>query len=69
MRRHDLENEHIEALWIEVKLTKTHVLVCNVYRPPDAKAEWMDNLTEMIECSVLERNSVIMMGDFNCDML
>ena len=29
----------------------------------------MDDMAEMIECNVLERKSVIMMGDFNCDML
>ena len=63
VRRRDLENGHIEALWSEVKLTKTHLLVCNVYRPPNAtgKAEWTGNLAEMIKCSVLERKSVIMM--------
>lgn len=28
----------------------------------------MDNLAETIECSVQERKSVIMMGDFNCKL-
>ena len=42
----------IEALWIEVKLDKRQMLVCNVYRPPDAKAEWMDEMAVMIEHGV-----------------
>ena len=40
VRRHELELEAVEALWIEVKGGES-LLVCNVYRPPNANAEWM----------------------------
>ena len=39
VRRHELELEAVEALWIEVK--GVLLLVCNVYRPPNTNAEWM----------------------------
>lgn len=43
-RRYDLEEEGVEALWIQVKMRKLQVLICNMYRPPDALAAWMDSL-------------------------
>ena len=69
VRRQDLERNWIEALWLEVKLRRKQLLVCNIYRPPDAKAEWMESLQEMVEYGIQEKKPTIMMGDFNCDML
>ena len=69
VRRVDLKEVGIEALWIEVKTSKKRILVCNVYRPPDAQAEWIDELAGMIEHGVQEGNTVVVLGDFNCDML
>ena len=56
-------------MWLEVKLNKRSILICNIYRPPDAKVEWVENLQEVIECGIQEKKSTIMMGDFNCEML
>ena len=39
------------------------------YRPPDAKAEWIDEVAGMIEHEVQEGKTVVVLGDFNCDML
>ena len=69
IRRSDLEDTDLEILWIEVKLRKTKLLICNVYRPPDAKASWMDSMAVMVEKAVAEKAPVVIMGDFNCDML
>lgn len=69
VRRQDLEGNWIEALWLEVKLKKKKLLVCNIYRPPDAKIEWMEHLQEMVEIGIQEKKPTIIMGDFNCDML
>ena len=69
VRRGDVEEVGIEALWIEVKTSKMRMLVCNVYRPPDAKAEWIDEVAGMIEHAVQEGKTVVVLGDFNCDML
>ena len=43
LRRQEYESERIEALWIEVKGSREPLLVCNVYRSPDAKTDWMDD--------------------------
>ena len=40
VRRWDLEDQAIEALWIEVKMRKRRVLICNLYRPPGARYGW-----------------------------
>ena len=69
IRQSDLEDTDLEILWIEVKLRKTKLLICNVYRPPDAKASWMDSMAVMVEKAVAEKAPVVIMGDFNCDML
>ena len=45
------------------------LLVCNVYRPPNANAEWMDDVEAMIENALTVRMTVVVLGDFNCDML
>ena len=69
VRRWDLEDQAIEALWIEVKMRKRRVLICNLYRPPGAPMVWMDSLAAMVERAVQEKIDVIMMEDFNCNML
>ena len=69
VRRYDLEEEGIEALWIQVKIRKLQVLICNVYRPPDALAALMDSLAVILKRAVHEKLSVVMLGDFNCDLM
>ena len=68
MRRHDLENDEMEVVWIQVKMRRRQVLVGNVYRPPGARDTWMDSLAVMLEKVVQEQMTVVMMGDFNCNM-
>lgn len=43
VRRRDLEEEGIEALWLEIKMKKMQILVCNVYRPPNVRMEWIND--------------------------
>ena len=69
VRRQNLEDEGTETMWIEVRMRKRWVLICNLYRPPGAPVAWMDSLTAMVERAVEEILPVIMMGDFNCNML
>lgn len=52
-----------------MRMKKTQVLLCNLYQPPDAKAAWFDALGFMLERVVQERLPVMILGDFNCDML
>ena len=68
-RRRDLEEDSIEAIWVQLKLKKSQILFCNLYRPPSSTSEWMDNVTVMIEKANLENLPLVVCGDFNCDML
>ena len=52
-----------------MRMRKRRVLICNLYRPPGAPMAWMDSLAAMVERAVEEKINVIMMGDFNCNML
>ena len=50
VRRHDLESNEIESIWIEIKLkNSTSFLVSSVHRPPLSKAEWSDKFSNQIE--------------------
>ena len=69
VRKHELELEAVEAIWIEVKGGSESLLVCNVYRPPNANAEWMDGVEAMIENALTGGMTVVVLGDLNCDML
>lgn len=69
VRRIDLEDEGIETLWIQVKMGRLHVLICDVFRPPDALAAWMDRSAFILERALQEKLSVMMLGGFNCDFL
>ena len=69
VRRKELENDAVEALWIEVRTVNIVVLVCNVYRPPDAPAVWFDDFASMMEKAAGEWAQRIELGDFNCNML
>lgn len=63
VRREELEVDEVEVLWIEIKIGNMAVLVCNVYRPPDTRAAWMEDL--MMEKAAQERTHKIVLGDFN----
>ena len=69
MRRHDLEEEGMEIVWIQIKMSKRSLLIGNVYRPPDAPAVWMDGLEAMLERVVQEKLDVVLLGDLNCNLL
>ena len=67
-RRRELEISNIETLWSEFNLPNTRpFLVCTVYRPPDAKAEWIDSFEKEVSIAQATGLEIIMMGDFNID--
>lgn len=55
VRRKELEDDAVEALWIEVRMVNMVVLVCNVYRPPNTPAVWFDDFASMMEKAAGER--------------
>ena len=68
-RRCDIEDESIEAVWIELRIKRRVILLGNVYRPPGSDATFMTNLEVMIEKAVSECKLVVLMGDFNVNLL
>ena len=68
-RRHDLEDDTTEAIWIEVRLMKNPVLLCNIYRPPNVRHPFLGNLSSMLERAAIEGKELVLMGDLNCNVL
>ena len=64
----DLNDNDIEALWVEINLPKTKpILVGTVYRPPSACVDYVDRLDSIFqECNSLY-DDVYILGDFNLD--
>lgn len=70
VRKNEFEINDIECIWIEVKLPFSKgVYVCLVYRPPDSKAEWVTSFHNMLNVPYSNRQDIIIMGDFNFDLL
>ena len=65
----DLELEKTEAVWVEIHLEKSRILLCNIYRPPNSQGSYIDTLGDMLELASNERKEVIVMGDLNCNIL
>ena len=69
--RTELETEHVEALWTEIRPFKSQrsLLIAGVYRPPSSTLE-MDTLLEQnIENACLEGKEIMISGDMNIDFL
>ena len=69
-RRPDLESDQVECIWLELKTPQTrNLLIGNLYRNPKSKNDWYENFLSMYD-KVAKRNpNIIMMGDFNIDLL
>lgn len=65
----DLEIEGIEAIWIEIRFQKREVLMCTAYRPPGASWAVIERICEMFKVATQEDKEMVVMGDFNCNML
>ena len=61
---------NIECIWIEIRLKGTKpILVGFVYRNPAERVEWYDRFDQMIEDISNEYTDIIILGDFNIDLL
>ena len=57
----------IEAVVVEI-VSKSPVFTIVLYRPPQSKVDWFDNLADVIsEISALGR--IVLLGDLNADVL
>ena len=68
-RRYDLESSNIETLWADVILPNSKpVLICPVYRPPDARSGWIDLFEKAVSTAQTTGHEFLLMGGFNIDM-
>ena len=68
-RRGDLEAEDVEAIWLELHLQKKTILFGTIYCPPGADQKVLDSIADMLDRVARKQKEVVLMGDFNCDML
>ena len=64
------DRHHIECIWIEVYLKGNKpMLIGMIYRNPSELADWFDRFELMIEDVLDYSSEVILLGDFNIDLL
>ena len=69
-RLHHIENHGVESIWIEITLKKnTPILIGFCYRNPTERTDWINKFDSMIETALLESKEIILLGDFNIDLL
>ena len=69
-RRAEFEISKLETLWAEIKLPNAKpFLLCTVYRPPNARSEWVVLFEEELSIAQTTGLEYIVMGDFNIDLL
>ena len=69
-RRYDLEHDHCESLWIEVKIPQQKSFTVGYfYRPPSVDREWLTNIENTLEKAYLENKELILFGDFNINFV
>ena len=67
-RRTDLEVSQIESIWVEVTLTNSKsFLICSVYRPPNACADWIDLFEDELCLAKTTWLEYLVMRDINID--
>lgn len=64
-----MEDDKIEAIWVEVCLNKSTILLGNLYLPPSAGRDSLVRIGNMIEKVALERKDTVLTGDLNCNLL
>ena len=65
-RRHDLESDRVEGLWVEIKTNKSApVLVSIIYRHKTSTFEWCDDFVTMMDGAGGVSPNVVILGDFN----
>ena len=69
-RASHLEQHNTESIWIEVCLKRSKpILVGFTYRNPSERTDWFDRFTLMMDAVCLEAKEIILLGDFNINLL
>ena len=67
-RRHDLESEAAESVWLEIQTRNSSILIGYIYRNPAATFDWYDQFVTMMDRVQDCKLNVVLLGDFNTDM-
>lgn len=68
--RHDLMVNDVEVLWLQVQLPYLKpILVGCCYRPPSARIEYLNGLSNMLDKVTEENRELYWLGDLNIDWL
>ena len=62
-RRTDLERDHIEAIWLELHIEKSTILLCHICQPPNSVNNILD------EQVTSEEKELMITRAFNCNIL
>ncbi len=65
----DLERDGVEAVWVELRTKVGTILIEVIYCPPNTSAQTTKVLCEMFETVAQEGKEMVIMGDFNMNML
>ena len=69
-RLHDLEKYNVESVWLEIKLKRTKpIKVGFVYKNPKEKTAWVDIFSSMMDAATLDASEILLLGDFNTNLL
>ena len=69
-RRPEYEISNLETIWVEIELPNAKPFsICSVYRPPSSTSEWIDLFEEEVSIAQATSLEVILMGDFNIDLI
>ena len=69
-RRHNIETNKIEVIWLEVKQPKmSSKLLAYVYRNPAADDSFYDHFSDMIDAATKICTDITILGDLNFNLL
>ena len=67
-RHRELEDENLEAIWVEIHNGNLPCLVGCFYRPPTSKVHYWNLIeTSLKKAKDIQQDNIFIVGDFNCD--
>jgi hypothetical protein len=68
-RKHELENDIDEKIWVEVHANGHSFLLCNTYRPEWTDSEYWVRLNHAIGLAYQVNENIVISGDLNSDLM
>jgi exonuclease III len=66
-----LNNTNLQIKWIKLPSffgTNKNLLLCSLYRPPNSKVEYFNQIIDNIEKAVVAGDEIVILGDLNIDV-